>query len=252
VTEHRVVSRQQWLAERRALLAKEKELTHLRDKLNDERRALPWVKIEKNYIFDTPTGEKSLADLFAERSQMLIYHFMMGPGWLAGCKSCSFLVDHVDGALPHLEHHDVTFTAVARAPLAEIEGYKKRMGWRFPWVSSANNDFNYDFHVSFTKEELASRKIFYNFAEMAIAADCEYSELPGLSAFYKDSSGQVFHTYSGYARGGEELLGTLMLLDRAPFGRNEKQVMDFVRRHDEYDAPPWGDLHPIAKAADQR
>lgn len=233
--DHAVVSREEWLAARKALLAKEKEATHLRDKINAERLALPWVKVEKKYVFDTPRGKKTLAELFDGRSQLITYHFMLGPGWAAGCPGCSFLSDHFDGALPHLEHHDVTLTAVARAPLPEIEAYKERMGWQFPWVSSYGNDFNYDYHVSFRSDDLASGKVIYNFAEMPVPAGSKESELPGMSAFYKDDTGNVFHTYSSYARGPEEWIGTLMILDRAPKGRNEKRTMDFVRRHDEYE-----------------
>lgn len=231
---HPVVSHDEWLAARKALLAKEKEATHLRDKINAERLALPWVKVEKNYVFDTPEGRKTLAALFDGRSQLIVYHFMLGPGWAAGCPGCSFLSDHLDGALPHLQHHDVTLVAVSRAPLAEIEAYKKRMGWQFPWVSAFGGDFNYDYHVSFTKENLANGKVFYNFGEMPVSAGSSETELPGLSAFYKNEAGEIFHTYSSYARGGEELIGTLMILDRAPKGRNENKTMDFVRRHDEY------------------
>jgi len=235
---HPVVSQEEWLTARKALLAKEKEATHLRDKLNAQRLALPWVKVEKEYTFDTPKGKKTLADLFDGRSQLIIYHFMLGPGWPAGCPGCSFLVDHIDGALPHLNHHDVTLTAVSRAPLAEVEAYKTRMDWRFPWVSAFGSDFNYDYHVSFTKEDLASGKAIYNFTEAPVPAEPADSELPGLSAFYKDESGDLFHTYSSYGRGPEELIGTLMILDRAPRGRNEKSTMDFVRRHDEYADTP--------------
>jgi predicted dithiol-disulfide oxidoreductase (DUF899 family) len=231
---HPVVSQQEWLAARKALLAKEKEATRLRDKVNAERIALPWVKVDKEYIFDTPQGKKTLAELFNGRSQLIVYHFMLGPGWKAGCPGCSFLADHFDGALPHLEHHDVTLVAASRAPLPEIEAYKKRMGWQFPWVSASSNDFNYDYHVSFRGEDLASGKVTYNFAEMPVPADSKESELPGMSAFYKDEAGNVFHTYSSYARGPEEWIGALMILDRAPKGRNENRTMDFVRRHDEY------------------
>jgi predicted dithiol-disulfide oxidoreductase (DUF899 family) len=234
-----VVSREEWLVARRRLLAKEKEATRLRDAVNAERLALPWVKIEKTYVFDTPQGRKTLAELFAGRSQLVIYHFMLGPGWPAGCPGCSFLADHLDGTLPHLEHHDVTLTAVSRAPLAEIAAYKVRMGWRFPWVSSFGSDFNYDYHVSFRREEVAGGKVFYNFAEIEVPDPSKASdELPGLSAFVKDESGAVFHTYSSYARGPEELIGTLMILDRAPRGRNEDAILDFVRRHDEYEQAP--------------
>jgi predicted dithiol-disulfide oxidoreductase (DUF899 family) len=232
---HPVVSQEQWLAARKTLLLKEKEFTHLRDKINAERLALPWVKVEKNYVFDTPKGKKSLAELFNGRSQLIVYHFMLGPDWDAGCPGCSFLSDHIDGALPHLEHHDVTWTAVSRAPLAKIEAYKKRMGWKFPWASAFGTDFNYDYQVSFTDDDLNKGQVFYNFADMPVTAGEASTELPGLSSFYKDDSGDIFHTYSSYARGGEELIGTLMILDRAPKGRNEKTTMDFVRRQDEYE-----------------
>ena len=229
-----VVSQAEWLAARRALLAREKEAVRLRDEVNALRLALPWVRLDKRYTFDTAAGAKSLADLFDGRSQLIVYHFMLGPGWEAGCPGCSFLADHLDGALPHLEHHDVTLIAVSRAPLAEIAAYQARMGWRFPWVSSHGGDFNYDYHVSFTPEDLADGKVFYNFAEIDAAHAA--AELPGLSAFYQDATGEIFHTYSSYARGPEELIGTLMILDRAPKGRNETTIMDFVRRHDEYAA----------------
>ncbi len=229
-----VVSREAWLAARRALLAREKAATRLRDEVNAERLALPWVKVEKPYAFEAPDGRKTLAGLFGPRNQLMVYHFMLGPGWKAGCPGCSFLADHLDGALAHLEHHDVTLVAVSRAPLAEIEAYRARMGWRFPWASSHGSDFNYDFNVSFTPEDLADGKVFYNFAETDAAHAA--AELPGLSAFYKDAAGDIFHTYSSYARGPEELIGTLMILDRAPKGRSETTTMDFVRRHDEYEA----------------
>jgi predicted dithiol-disulfide oxidoreductase (DUF899 family) len=233
---HPVVSQEEWLKTRTALLTKEKEFTRLRDRLNAERMALPWVKIEKDYEFETRTGRKTLADLFAGRSQLMIYHFMLGPGWAAGCPGCSFLADHFEGTLAHLEHHDVSLVAASRAPLPEIEAYRRRMGWHFPWVSSFGSSFNHDFHVSFTEDELAQGRVFYNFTEIDAAKAA--SELPGLSAFYKDESGAVFHTYSSYARGLEEMLGTLMVLDRAPKGRNETTGMGWVRRHDEYDRAP--------------
>jgi predicted dithiol-disulfide oxidoreductase (DUF899 family) len=227
-----IVSREEWLEARRALLEREKEETRLRDQVRAERLALPWVKVEEDYIFDAPEGKKSLADLFDGRSQLMVYHFMLGPDWDAGCPGCSFLSDHVDGALPHLNNHDVTWVAVSRAPMEKIAAYKTRMGWTFPWVSSFNNRFNFDYHVSFAPEQLAAGKVFYNFRE-TVAADA-HDELPGLSAFYKNERNEIFHTYSSYARGGEELIGTLMILDRAPKGRNEDGTMDFVRRHDEY------------------
>jgi predicted dithiol-disulfide oxidoreductase (DUF899 family) len=230
---HPVVSREEWLDARKALLFKEKEATRLRDRVNAERLALPWVKVEKTYVFETPGGEKTLADLFAGRSQLIVYHFMLGPGWAAGCPGCSFLADHLDGALPHLEHHDVTLTAVSRAPLAEIERYKRRMGWHFPWASSFGSDFNFDYHVSFAADDLAKGVVLYNYSKTDAARAGD--ELPGLSAFVKDEAGDVFHTYSSYARGPEELIGTYMILDRAPKGRNETALMAWVRRHDEYD-----------------
>ncbi|WP_374367122.1 DUF899 domain-containing protein [Dongia sp.] len=236
MTSHQIVSPQEWLAARRDLLAKEKRFTEMRDEINAERLALPWVKIEKEYLFDTETGKRSLGDLFAGRSQLMIYHFMLGPDWEAGCPSCSFVADHFGGALVHLNHHDVTLMAVSRAPIAKIAAYRKRMGWTFPWVSAFANDFNQDFHVSFSAEELAGDKVFYNFAPME--AKDAYSELPGLSAFFKDGNGDIYHTYSTYTRGLEELVGTFMILDRAPKGRNEDTIMDFVRRHDEYETSP--------------
>ncbi len=228
-----VVCREEWLEARKALLVQEKEETRRRDKVRAARQNLPWVRIDKTYTFDTPTGKKTLADLFDGRSQLMIYHFMFGPDWEAGCPGCSFLADHIDGTLAHLNHHDVTFVAVSRAPLAKIEAYKQRMGWKFPWISSFGSDFNFDFHVSFTKEELEGGKVFYNFTEMS--GDQANDELPGMSAFARDDAGKVYHTYSDYARGGEEILTTLMILDRAPKGRNETSTLSFVKRHDEYE-----------------
>jgi predicted dithiol-disulfide oxidoreductase (DUF899 family) len=238
---HPVVSREEWLTARRALLAKEKEATRLRDQLNAQRQALPWVKVTADYVFDTPSGQKSLADLFDGRSQLIVYHFMLGPGWTAGCPGCSFLADHLDGALPHLTHHDVTLIAVSRAPLGDIQAYKKRMGWQFPWVSSNSNSFNFDYHVSYTPEQPASDTVEYNFTE--IRRENANDEFPGLSAFFKDEAGNVYHTYSSYGRGPEELIGTLMILDRAPKGRNEDGTMSFVKRHDEYDGAPDHSCH---------
>jgi len=235
--QHAVVTEQEWLTARKALLAKEKELIHLRDRINQERQALPWVKIGKEYVFDTPSGRKTLADLFDGRSQLLIYHFMLGPGQKAGCPSCSLLADGFDGVLTHLENHDVAFVTVSRAPLAEIEAYKTRMGWCFPWVSSAGTDFNFDYNVSFTPERSPNGHATYNYSDMPVPAGSKDFELPGLSAFSKNEQGEVFRTYSCYARGLEDMLGTMMFLDRAPKGRNEKATMDFVRRHDEYANP---------------
>ncbi|WP_176168283.1 MULTISPECIES: DUF899 domain-containing protein [unclassified Ochrobactrum] len=230
-----VVSREVWLEARRALLAREKEATHLRDRVNQERRALPWVKVEKDYVFDTPAGRRTLAELFDGRSQLVVYHFMFGPEWEQGCVGCSFLADNLDGALAHLNNHDVTLVAVSRGPLAKLEDYKRRMGWHFPWVSSYGGDFNFDFHVSFDKAEIEEGRVFYNFDRLA--PEQAHDELPGMSAFIKTDDGTIYHTYSSYARGIEEWISTLMILDRAPKGRNEDSTMHFVKRHDEYAAP---------------
>lgn len=227
-----VVSREEWLEARKALLAHEKEATRLRDKINAERLAMPWVRIDKDYRFDTPGGRKSLAELFDGRSQLLVYHFMLPPEWEAGCTGCSFLADHLDGAITHLNNHDVTLTAISRAPLDHIERYRRRMGWRFPWASSAGTSFNRNFGVSFSAEDVAAGAT-YNYT-----APAGVGEMPGMSAFFRDGEDRVFHTYSAYTRGIEEWIGTLMILDRAPRGRNEGETMDWVRRHDEYEAAP--------------
>jgi predicted dithiol-disulfide oxidoreductase (DUF899 family) len=233
IMQHKVVSRDDWIAARKAHLVNEKALTKARDQLSAERRALPWVKVEKTYVFDTPEGKKTLGDLFDGRNQLIVYHFMLGPDWGEGCPSCSYLADHFDGAALHLPHRDVMLTAVSRAPLPEIEAYKKRMGWSFPWVSSHGDDFNYDFHVSFRPEQ-AESEVYYNY-EMC---DFEVDEMPGLSVFIKDASGAVFHTYSAYARGLDILVGTYNFLDLVPKGRDEAKLpwtMAWVRRHDDYD-----------------
>lgn len=235
MSQHQVVSREEWIKARKALLAKEKEITSALDQLNAERRNLPWVKIEKQYVFDTPQGKKTLAELFDGRSQLYLYHFMFAPDWKEGCVGCSFFGDHVDGPNMHIKHHDVKFVAVSRAPLASLEAYKKRMGWHFDWVSSAGSDFNYDFNVSFTKEALASGQVYYNY-EMTKATT---EENHGTSIFFKDESGNVFHTYSSYGRGDERGLGAYMFLDLTPNGRNEGpggNLTNWVKRHDTY--PP--------------
>jgi predicted dithiol-disulfide oxidoreductase (DUF899 family) len=229
------------------LLAKEKEFTHQRDALNAERRKLPWVKVEKNYIFDSATGKKTLAELFARKSQLIVYHFMFGPGWEEGCPSCSFLGDHFDGAAIHLAQRDVMLTAASRAPLSEIQSFQKRMGWHFPWVSSYGSDFNYDYHVSFTKEERAAGKVYYNYGETQFPSD----EGPGASVFYKDKTGTVYHTYSTYGRGLDILLGAYNFLDLTPKGRDEdglKNTMAWVRHHDKYID---GELVDLAKPYEQ-
>jgi len=234
--QHEIVSQEAWLAARRAHLAKEKEFTRLRDELSAERRALPWTRVEKRYAFEGPDGRQTLPELFDGRSQLIVYHFMLGPGWEEGCKSCSYVADHFDGALVHLAHRDVTLVAVSRAPLAEIEAFKERMGWRFPWFSSFGSDFNADFHVSFTKEQLAAGKVDYNYG-LVEGED----ELPGLSVFYQDADGAVFHTYSAYARGLDMLVGTYNWLDLVPKGRDEAALpwtMAWVRHHDRYDQEP--------------
>jgi predicted dithiol-disulfide oxidoreductase (DUF899 family) len=231
---HDVVSQDQWLAARKALLAKEKEFTKARDELSAARRALPWVKIEKNYVFNGPNGKQSLAELFDGRSQLIVYHFMLGPDWEEGCKSCSFWADNFNGIPVHLNHRDVTFVAVSRAPLPKLEAYKKRMGWSFPWLSSNGSDFNFDYQVSFTPEQIAEGKAYYNCATQQNTM----SELVGISVFYKDEHGDVFHTYSCYSRGVDMLNGAYHYLDLVPKGRDEdglKYTMEWVRRHDQYE-----------------
>jgi predicted dithiol-disulfide oxidoreductase (DUF899 family) len=229
----RVVSQAEWLVARKALLAKEKEATRQRDAIAAERRRLPMVKVEKDYRFDGSGGRESLADLFEGRSQLLVYHFMLGPGWKEGCPSCSFLADHIDGSLPHLNARDVTLVVVSRAPMAEIDPFKWRMGWRFKWVSSNGSDFNYDFHVSFTREEMARATVYYNYEMEAFGS----GEAPGVSVFHKDAAGAVFHTYSTYTRGADILLGAYNWLDLVPKGRDEAGLpwtMAWVRHHDRY------------------
>jgi predicted dithiol-disulfide oxidoreductase (DUF899 family) len=237
IANHPVVAPDRWIAERNKLLAREKELTHLRDAIARERRALPWERVEKNYVFDTPEGRRTLADLFEGRHQLLVQHFMFGPGWEQGCPSCSFMADHTDGMKIHLEHRDVTFAAVSRATLPEIERFRQRMGWQFKWVSSNGNDFNYDFHVSFTPEERAGGRVNYNYTRQPFPAE----EAPGISLFYKNDAGEVFHTYSTFGRGVEVMMGTYQMLDLAPKGRDEDNFakgMEWVRHHDRYDPAP--------------
>ncbi len=232
--QHKVVSREEWTRARKALLAKEKALTRQRDALNRERLELPWVKVDKNYMFDAPDGKKSLADLFDGRSQLIVKHFMLGPDWQEGCVGCSFGADHLGGPLMHLAHHDITIVAVSRAPLAKIQAYKKRMGWDFPWVSSFGSDFNFDYHVSFTPQELAKKAAYYNYQIIDPGVD----ELPGFSVFYKDDNGDIFHTYSTYARGAESMSNSFAYMDIAPKGRNEPPGGNFsawARRHDKYE-----------------
>jgi predicted dithiol-disulfide oxidoreductase (DUF899 family) len=251
--EQNIVSQEEWIAARKELLKKEKESVRLRDQLSAERRNLPWVEVKKDYAFDSPDGSVTLADLFTGRSQLVIYHFMFGPDWQEGCPSCSFVSDHIAGAITHLAARDVTMVMVSRAPLAKIEEFKKRMGWRFKWVSSYNSDFNADFHVSFTKEETAQGKVDYNYTMQEFPS----TEAPGLSVFYKDAASSVFHTYSTYGRGLEILVGTYMILDLVPKGRDEDHLgfpMEWIRYHDRYgtnefadaDKPYWPDTSSAA------
>jgi predicted dithiol-disulfide oxidoreductase (DUF899 family) len=233
VQQHKVVSPVEWLEARKQHLLREKEFTRLRDELSRQRRELPWEKVEKRYVFEGPNGQESLADLFGKRSQLIIYHFMLGPGWKEGCPSCSFLGDHFEGPAIHLPHRDVTLTVVSHAPFAEIEAFKKRMGWPFKWVSSFGSDFNYDYHVSFTKDEMASEHVYYNYADTRFPSE----EAPGASVFAKDAADDVFHTYSTYGRGLDILLGTYNFLDLVPKGRDEEglaHTMAWVRHHDRY------------------
>jgi predicted dithiol-disulfide oxidoreductase (DUF899 family) len=242
---HPVVSRDRWIAERKTLLVREKELTRLHDRIARERRALPWVRIEKDYVFDAPEGRRTLADLFEGRRQLLVQHFMLGPGWEEGCKSCSYMADHTDGMTVHLAQRDVTFVAISRAPLAEIERFRRRMGWRFKWVSSNANDFNFDFGVSFTPDQVAKGKVGYNYGTSPHVND----ELPGISVFYRDDAGDVFHTYSTYGRGVEVMMGAYSLLDLTPKGRDEDNLsygMEWVRHHDRYQPASVAKAAPAA------
>jgi predicted dithiol-disulfide oxidoreductase (DUF899 family) len=234
---HPVVSKAMWEEQRLALLAREKQLTHLRDELARERRALPWVRIDKNYVFDTPEGKRSLADLFEGRRQLVVQHFMFTPGNEQGCKSCSYMADHTDGALAHLAQRDITLVAVSRAPLADIERFRHRMGWQFKWVSAGESDFNYDFEVSFTPQDMAKGQVRYNYKQQAFP----HPDAPGISVFYKDDAGQVYHTYSSFGRGVETMMHTYNFVDLTPLGRQEDDLsypMEWVRHHDRYEPAP--------------
>jgi predicted dithiol-disulfide oxidoreductase (DUF899 family) len=233
IQDHQVVSSGEWLAARKELLRKEKEFTRQRDQLSRLRRELPWVKVDRHYVFEGPSGKETLGDLFGSKSQLIIYHFMFGPGWEEGCPSCSFLADHFEGSLVHLANRDVSFVAVSRAPLAQIEAFKKRMGWHFKWVSSFESDFNHDYNVSFTKEEIEQHKTPYNYQTQEFPRE----EAPGASVFYKNETGNLFHTYSTYGRGLDILLGAYNYLDMVPKGRDEDGLdftMSWVRHHDRY------------------
>ena len=233
---HEVVSREEWLKRRVPLLEQEKALTRHRDRVSAERLRLPWVRIEKNYMFDGPDGKLSLSELFRKRSQLYIKHFMMAPGAQHQCVGCSLEVDHMTDILPHLENHDVSYAVVARAPIEEIEIVRKRMGWSFLWVSSFDNDFNYDFNVSFRPEDVAAGRAQYNYARAQEWA-AQIQDLSGRSVFYKDEGGEVFHTYSAYGRGGEDVLGIYGILDSMPKGRNESvhhSLTDWARPRNLY------------------
>lgn len=235
---HAVVGREEWLKARLAHLANEKALTRQRDALAEERRELPWLVVEKKYIFDSPSGKKTLADLFGDKSQLLIYHFMLAPEWEQGCQSCSLIADTLNANYVHLTHRDIAFAAVSRAPMEKIETFRKRMGWRFPWVSSFGSEFNYDFGVSFLPQDLA-RKNIYNFGTAGSPGGTE--EAPGMSAFAKGENGEVFRTYSTYHRGVEALMGIYPVLDMVSKGRDEAELawpMAWVRHHDLYEEQP--------------
>jgi predicted dithiol-disulfide oxidoreductase (DUF899 family) len=230
---NKIVSREEWVAARKVYLAKEKEFTRARDALSAQRRDLPWVKVDKEYVFEGPGGGESLSDLFDGRDQLIVYHFMFGPDWEEGCPSCSYLADHFDGAITHLNQRDVTLVAASRAPLKTLEGYKARMGWRFKWVSSLGSDFNRDYHVSFDADEMEKGEVYYNYQRARFPS----TEAPGLSVFAKDGNGDLFHTYSAYGRGLDILIGAYNWLDLVPKGRDEDDLsfsMEWVRRHDRY------------------
>ncbi|MEO8736661.1 MAG: thioredoxin family protein [Edaphobacter sp.] len=238
---HKVVSNDEWLEARKVFLAKEKAFTRQRDELSRERRELPWVKVEKNYVFHGPNGKQSLADLFDGRSQLVVYHFMFGPEWEQGCPSCSFEADHFNSFIVHLNARDVSMATVSRAPIEKLQAFRKRMGWSFKWVSSYQTDFNTDYRVSFTRDEMANGKVNYNYGMNVFPSD----EAPGVSVFYKDAAGDIFHTYSAYARGLDILLGAYNFLDLAPKGRDEDALpypMTWVRHHDRYGNDPLVNL----------
>lgn len=229
---HKIVTEKEWLEARKQFLIKEKEFTRLRDQLNEQRRELPWKAVDKEYVFEGPNGKQTLPELFEGRSQLIIYHFMFDPNWEGGCPHCSFWADNFNGIITHLNQRDVTMIAVSHAPYRKLAAYKKRMGWDFKWVSSSDTDFNFDYHVSFTQEELAKKNAFYNFT----IQDSMDSEREGVSIFYKDPTGKIFHTYSTYARGIDMVNTAYNYLDLTPKGRDENgQGQFWVRRHDEYD-----------------
>jgi len=233
MVDHKVLPHDEWIKARKALLEKEKAFTRARDDLTEQRLALPWEKVEKTYTFDGPDGEETLSDLFDGRSQLIVYHFMYGPGWDEGCKSCSFIADHFHPAIVHLNARDVSMVAVSRAPLKDFEPYRKRMGWTFKWLSSQGSDFNEDYHVSFSQDEIDNSKAYYNYKTQGFPS----TEAPGASVFYKDDDGKVYHTYSVYSRGLDMFIAAYHYLDIVPNGRDEdgfSYTMEWLRRHDEY------------------
>jgi predicted dithiol-disulfide oxidoreductase (DUF899 family) len=237
MTTHRIVSREEWVAARRQLLAREKEFTRARDELSRQRRELPWTRVDTKYVFEGPDGRESLGDLFAGRSQLVVYHFMFDPSWTEGCKSCSFWVDNFDGIVVHLNHRDTSLVLVSRAPLDALQAFRRRMGWRVKWVSSLQTDFNRDYHVTFTPEELASGHVYYNYEQRGFPV----AEAPGISVFARDADGSIYHTYSSYARGLDMVNGAYHLMDLLPKGRDEAGLsysMEWLRHHDRYEARP--------------
>jgi predicted dithiol-disulfide oxidoreductase (DUF899 family) len=231
---HKIVSAAEWIEARKQLLTEEKEFNRMRDRLAERRREMPWEAVKKDYVFEGPNGKRSLAELFDGRSQLIVYHFMFAPEWEEGCKSCSFWADNFNGIDVHLNHRDVTFLAISRAPLAKLQGYAKRLGWNFPWYSSQGRDFNFDYQVSFTPEQIAAGNAVYNYGPLPYTM----SDLVGISVFAKNEVGEVFHTYSTYSRGVDMLNGAYHYLDLVPKGRDEgglKHSMEWVRRRDQYD-----------------
>jgi predicted dithiol-disulfide oxidoreductase (DUF899 family) len=256
MTSNQIVSNQQWLTARVALLEKEKQLTRQLDEMARQRRQLPWTKIEKNYTFESPCGTVALADLFGNHAQLFIYHFMFGPNWKEGCPSCSMMADSIGGTLPHLAARDVSLVFVSRAPVEKIQAFKQRMGWTFPWVSSLASDFNFDFHVSFKPEQQKTGKVDYNFTLQKFPSE----EAPGASFFFKEpGTADIFHTYSTYGRGLDALIFPYTILDMAPKGRDEDQFafpMQWVRHHDRYatndfidaEKPYWPKIAPATSS----
>ncbi|WP_372365826.1 DUF899 domain-containing protein [Candidatus Uabimicrobium sp. HlEnr_7] len=227
--QNKIVTKEEWVEARKQFLIKEKEFNKLRDELTKKRQQLPWTKVDKEYIFETDKGQQNFADLFAGKTQLIVYHFMFGPSWKQGCKNCSFVADHYEKSIIHLQQQDISFVTISRAPLQILGDFKKRMGWSFKWVSSLGNDFNFDYDVSFTKEDMKNQ-VYYNYQKTTFPAE----EGPGVSVFYKNTDGNIYHTYSSYSRGLDLLIGAYNYLDIVPKGRNEEGPMSWVRHHDRY------------------